>query len=101
MESFYRAQRIRLNILVEGNRPVGGAWNFDKENRLPLPKGYQWPAYIEHDRDEIDEEVAMEINSLPNSTWATTRAGALTQLDYFIENHFPSFGPYEDAMAAD
>lgn len=101
MESFYRAQRIRLNILVEGNKPVGGAWNFDKENRLPLPKGYQWPAYIEHQRDEIDNQVAKEIDYLPSTTWATNRAGALRQLHNFIENHFPSFGPYEDAMSQD
>jgi deoxyribodipyrimidine photolyase-related protein len=87
--------------LVEGNKPVGGAWNFDKENRLPLPKGYQWPAYLEHQRDKIDKEVATEINYSPSSTWATTRAGALAQLHYFIENHFPSFGPYEDAMSQD
>ncbi|MEI6120790.1 MAG: cryptochrome/photolyase family protein, partial [Actinomycetes bacterium] len=41
METFYRAQRIRLGILVEGKDPVGGAWNFDKENRLPPPKKYE------------------------------------------------------------
>ena len=38
MENFYRKQRTRLNILMEGKDPVGGAWNFDKENRLPPPK---------------------------------------------------------------
>jgi deoxyribodipyrimidine photolyase-related protein len=101
MENFYRAQRIRLNILVEGNKPVGGAWNFDKENRLPLPKAYQWPTYIEHDLDEIDHQVGKEINYLPSGTWATNRAGAESQLQNFIENHFPHFGPYEDAMAED
>ena len=30
MENFYRAQRVRLNVLVEGGKPTGGAWNFDK-----------------------------------------------------------------------
>jgi deoxyribodipyrimidine photolyase-related protein len=48
MESFYRAQRLRLNVLVEDSKPVGGAWNFDKENRSPLPKGYKFPPYLEH-----------------------------------------------------
>ena len=38
MENFYRKQRVRLNILMEGADPVGGAWNFDKDNRLPPPK---------------------------------------------------------------
>lgn len=101
MENFYRAQRIRLGILVNGNKPIGGAWNFDKENRLPPPKNYTWPAYLEHQRDKIDDQVAKEIGYSPDGTWATTRAGALAQLKNFIENHFANFGPYEDAMAAD
>ena len=101
MENFYRAQRVRLNVLVEGGKPTGGAWNFDKENRLPPPKNYEWPKYLEHSRDAIDEEVAKELNYSPGTTWATTREGALAQLKNFITNHFATFGPYEDAMAND
>ena len=101
MENFYRAQRVRLNVLVEGGKPTGGAWNFDKENRLPPPKNYKWPKYLEHGRDAIDEEVAKELNYSPGTTWATTREGALAQLKNFIKNHFANFGPYEDAMAND
>ena len=59
MESFYRAQRLRLNILVEKGKPVGGAWNFDKENRSPLPKGYIFPPYLQHKADEIDTRLQM------------------------------------------
>jgi deoxyribodipyrimidine photolyase-related protein len=101
MENFYRAQRVRLNVLVEGGKPTGGAWNFDKENRLPPPKNYEWPKYLEHKRDAIDEEVAAKLKCSPGTTWATTREGALAQLKNFIENHFANFGPYEDAMAGD
>jgi deoxyribodipyrimidine photolyase-related protein len=101
MENFYRAQRVRLNVLVEGGKPTGGAWNFYKENRLPPPKNYEWPKYLEHPRDAIDEEVAKELNYSPGTTWATTREGALAQLKNFITNHFATFGPYEDAMAND
>ena len=101
METFYRAQRIRLCILVEGKDPVGGAWNFDKENRLPPPKKYEGPDYLEHERDEIDLEVAKELNYTPTKTWATTREGALKQLANFIENHFAEFGPLEDAMTTE
>ena len=101
MENFYRAQRVRLNVLVEGGKPTGGAWNFDKENRLPPPKNYEWPKYLEHSRDSIDDEVAKELNYSPGTTWATTREGALAQLKNFITNHFATFGPYEDAMAND
>jgi deoxyribodipyrimidine photolyase-related protein len=101
MENFYRLQRTRLNVLMEKGKPVGGAWNFDKENRLPPPKNYTWPPYLEHTRDQIDKEVAAEIGYSPDTTWATTRKGALAQLKNFIDNHFAQFGPYEDAMAAD
>lgn len=101
MENFYRAQRVRLNVLVESGKPTGGAWNFDKENRLPPPKNYEWPPYLEHSRDSIDDEVAGELKYSPGTTWATTREGALAQLNNFIKNHFANFGPYEDAMAGD
>jgi len=73
LENFYRKQRTRLNILMEGKDPVGGSWNFDKENRLPPPKKYEGPAYLEHKRDEIDLAVAKELDHTPTSTWATTR----------------------------
>ena len=101
MENFYRKQRTRLNILMEGKDPVGGAWNFDKENRLPPPKNYEGPKYLEHKRDEIDKQVAKELNHTPTTSWATTRKGALAQLKNFIDNHFADFGPLEDAMTTD
>jgi deoxyribodipyrimidine photolyase-related protein len=101
MENFYRGQRLRLNILVEGGKPVGGAWNFDKENRSPLPKGYKFPPYLEHKPDEIDLKVAKQLGMQPNTTWATSRAGAKKVLKNFLDNHFESFGPYEDAMTSE
>lgn len=101
MENFYREQRKRLDVLMENGKPAGGAWNFDKENRLPPPKEYTWPEYKGFDRDEIDESVAKELGLTATRTWATTRAGALQQLKTFITKHFATFGPYEDAMALD
>ena len=107
MENFYRAQRVRLDILMEGKDPVGGKWNYDADNRLPPPKGaHSWPRYLEHDRDEIDKAVLKRIKERglqtfgddPDTTWATTRKGALKQLDHFLKNAFAEFGAYEDAM---
>ncbi|NBR93799.1 MAG: deoxyribodipyrimidine photolyase, partial [Actinobacteria bacterium] len=98
MENFYREQRKRLDILMENGKPVGGEWNFDKENRLPPPKEYDWPEYQVFERDEIDFEVAKELGITPTNTWATTRKGALAQLKWFITKHYAKFGPYEDAM---
>ena len=101
MENFYRAQRNRLGILVNNGEPEGGRWNYDSENRLPPPKNYTWPDYLTHERDEIDLLVASQLDYTPTNTWATTRAGALSQLSNFIQHHLVAFGPYEDAIAKD
>jgi deoxyribodipyrimidine photolyase-related protein len=101
MENFYRAQRIRLDVLVSDGKPEGGQWNYDADNRLPPPKNYTFPPYLYHSRDQIDLEVAGELEFEPTETWATTRAGALRQLENFVENHLAGFGPYEDAVMAD
>jgi len=101
MENFYRLQRKRLGLLMDGDKPVGGQWNFDHDNRLPPPKNYSWPERLEHQRDELDLEVLEELGHEPSSTWATTRAGALKQLDHFLDNHLAGFGPYEDAVTDD
>ena len=111
METFYRWQRTRLGILLDDDgAPVGGQWNFDADNRLPPPKGHHpWPPTLEHPADAIDEQVwsllkerdLPLVGSEPDGTWATTRAGALRQLEHFLETGFADFGPYEDAMPSD
>jgi deoxyribodipyrimidine photolyase-related protein len=108
MENFYRFQRERLNILMEGGEPVGGQWNFDEDNRLPPPKlGHSWPEYPVHHRDKIDLEVIEEISTLDlvgnltDKTWGTTREAALAQLDRFLKHSFREFGPFEDAMTTE
>lgn len=113
MEYFYRWQRKRLDILMDGNDPVGGQWNFDEDNRLPPPrtkKGqapHAWPQPLYFAPDEIDQGVINRLKEFdlwgqpPNGTWATTRTGALKQLHHFVENALADFGPYEDAMPTD
>ena len=109
MENFYRNQRRKFDLLMDGDKPTGGAWNFDKENRLPPPKNYQYPAYLVHKLDQLDKDVLAEIKNsdlklwgeLPDGTWGTTKAAALKQLNYFLDEHFADFGPYEDAMTTE
>lgn len=113
MEYFYRWQRKRLNLLMDGNEPVGGQWNLDQENRLPPPrpkKGqapHAWPQPLYFALDEIDQGVIDRLGEFdswgepPNGAWATTRTGALKQLDHFTKDALAGFGPYEDAMPTD
>ena len=103
MENFYRAQRKRLNILMEGAQPVGGSWNYDAENRLPPPKVHDWGQQLYFKFDEIDNQVLSELpdtawGNLDRKTWGSTRAEALAQMNHFFTNHFKEFGPYEDAI---
>lgn len=100
MENFYRAQRLRLNILVENGKPVGGRWNFDSENRLAPPRDYTWPSRREFERDDIDREVCQQLGIEAGTTWATTRADARAALDHFVVENLAGFGPYEDAVPA-
>jgi deoxyribodipyrimidine photolyase-related protein len=101
MENFYRQQRVRLGILVDGDKPVAGRWNFDEDNRLPPPKSYDWPPRLTHARDAIDLEVAKQLGHQATEIWATTRAGALQALQHFIEHNLAGFGPLEDASTND
>ncbi len=101
MENFYRKQRVRLGILVQGSEPEGGQWNFDQDNRLPPPKNYAWDKYPETSSDDIDQAVAKELGMEPSAYWETTRAGALKRLKQFVDKHLEEFGPYEDAVTTD
>jgi deoxyribodipyrimidine photolyase-related protein len=104
MESFYRKQRVKFNLLMEGKDPVGGEWNYDHENRNPVPKDYQAHEIAEFKFDDIDAQVASQVANLntwgksENKYWATTRKQALLRLNEFIKFNFENFGAYEDAM---
>jgi deoxyribodipyrimidine photolyase-related protein len=105
MEDFYRWQRRRLGVLMDGDEPVGGRWNFDAENREPPPKDgiNHWPEPPRDPLDQLDADVLATIGPFtwgasPDGTWATTREGALQRLHHFVERVLPGFGPHEDAM---
>src|SRR5690349_16593142 len=44
MNHFYEWQRKRLDVLVDGDQPVGGRWSFDPDNRKKLPADVEIPA---------------------------------------------------------
>ena len=44
MAVFYKETRKKMNILMNGEDPVGGKWSFDEDNRKKLPKGTIIPA---------------------------------------------------------
>lgn len=113
MEFFYREQRRKTGYLMEGSgksaKPVGGEWNFDKENRLPFGKSGpdprpRAPITFKPDKTTLAVFAAMKraLPDLPGSAesfaWPVTREQALAALDDFIKHRLAKFGPFEDAM---
>lgn len=112
MEDFYRDARRRLGVLMDGDEPSGGRWNFDADNREPPPRsgvlGVPEPLWPRE--DAIDDEVRADLDRWERDglvtflgddgprRFAATRAEALATLDDFLLNRLPQFGPYEDAM---
>lgn len=110
MEDFYREGRRRFQVLMTGDQPIGGRWNFDQENRKPPAKGgksaFQPPAPPWFEPNIITQKVIQKVRSLPFATygqlepfgWAVTRQQALAVLKGFIEQRLETFGSYQDAM---
>jgi deoxyribodipyrimidine photolyase-related protein len=106
MEYFYREMRREHHILMDGEEPVGGQWNFDHDNRKPLPADLAAPQRQRFAPDALTREVMALVASrfghhfgdLEPFGWAVTRADALAALTHFIDEALPRFGDYQDAM---
>ena len=107
MEMFYRRMRVKHGVLLEDNqRPMGGQWNFDHDNRKAWPGT---PAISADNRFRHDHSVlwraivATGVSSFGEADaddfrWPLNRVEALRQLDDFIAHGLPYFGDFQDAM---
>jgi len=109
MEYFYREMRKKYHILMEADqKPTGGKWNYDKENRKPPKVGMTSPKRISHQKTAITNEVlklvkdrfSFHFGTLEPFYYATTREQALLELEHFIDQLLLKFGDYQDAMVA-
>jgi len=107
MDTFYRFIRRTTGVLMEGEKPAGGRYSFDVENRLPWHGKPPSPDPPSFPKNPIKEEVAelirkvfahhpgqLDLAALPatrkdaEKLWARAKAECL-----------PLFGPHEDAMS--
>ena len=106
MEFFYRDMRRRTGLLMNDDEPIGGAWNFDSENRKSIPKTLAVPQRQPPVVDAITHDVTALVTAhfgdhfgdVGPLHFPVTRVGALAALDDFIVHGLPSFGDYQDAM---
>jgi deoxyribodipyrimidine photolyase-related protein len=106
MEYFYRTLRRKYDVLMDADKPAGGAWNFDKENRAPAKDGLDIPEPFMQPPDALTREVMKVVQArfsdhfgdLEPFHYAVTRKGALAALDDFIKARLANFGTYQDAM---
>lgn len=108
MEYFYREMRRKTGLLMQGDQPIMGRWNFDAENRKPAAPDLLRPRPPRFAPCAITREVLGLVakkfdhfGDLDSFAWATDRAQALQVLDHFIANVLPRFGAEQDAMLRD
>ncbi len=107
MEHFYRWMRRRTGLLMEGDKPLGGRWNFDPENRRRLPRGHLPTAprafppdpLTEGALDDVEARYPDHFGAARPFRFPVTREQALEALEHFVEHRLALFGDYQDAMA--
>ena len=107
MESFYRMLRKKHNVLMEGDIPTTGQWNYDGENRKKLPKNHNAtvPLVFNNDVIEIFNQIQKtDIKTIgtidaKNFLWPINRTQSLQLLDFFLAECLHLFGSYQDAMS--
>lgn len=109
MEHFYREMRRKSGLLMDGDQPEGGRWNYDSDNRKPPKDGLNVPGPKHFKADRTTREVIDLIaarfdghfGTLEPFWFAVTKRQAEAAAEHFFEHSLPGFGDYQDAMLRD
>lgn len=108
LETFYRAARRKTGLLMDGDAPTQGRWNYDEDNRRAWTGEPPVPPRPSLQRDAITREV-MELvrtrhpeafGEIEPFDWPVSAEDANRLSDHFFDVLLPHFGPFEDAMHA-
>ncbi|WP_341707797.1 cryptochrome/photolyase family protein [Halopseudomonas sp.] len=110
MEYFYREMRRESGLLMTAEgQPEGGSWNYDEDNRKPLPAGHAVPEQPHFPADAITQTVcelvaarfADHYGALDGFDYPVTHAEAEQLWRRFRRQALAQFGDFQDAMAVD
>ena len=108
MEYFYREMRREHRVLMDGDQPCGGEWNYDGDNRQAF--GPEGPGFVPPPTRFAPDGITQQVIDLVQSRfadhpgqatpfgWPVNRAQALQALQVFIDERLPHFGHWQDAM---
>ena len=106
MEYFYRDMRRQTGLLMNGDEPEGGKWNFDSENRKPAKTTEVFKVPQHFIPDTITQEVitlvekrfSHHFGTLHPFWFAVTHAQAQQAFQLFLDHGLARFGETQDAM---
>lgn len=107
MQTFYKAQRKKLNILMSDEEsPEGGRYSFDVFNRKKLPRDIDIPAHytpevsdaVKAAQTYVDETFPTHPGSVEGFDYPTSHEEARLAMHDFFKHRFEKFGPFQDAI---
>ena len=109
LEWFYREMRRKTGLLMDGDKPSGGKWNFDHDNRKPAPGAVDFSGPLRFEPDAITSDVLDLVETRFGGNFGTLRLfwfaatpeNARLSLTHFIDGGLTKFGDYQDAMLTD
>lgn len=109
MEYFYRLMRKKTGLLMEDTRPLGGKWNYDKDNRKPLKHKNDNIGPMQFKTDSITDDVLKLVEQhfpdhfgeLEPFWFAVSSKQAKQAFTHFVKHALPYFGDYQDVMLND
>ena len=105
--SFYKQQRVKLDVMMIGEKPEGGKWTYDDQNREKYPKDKVPPKINFPEKNELFYEALDYVNKNFKDNYGTINEEIIYPynfklanqwLDNFFKTRFDEFGPYEDAV---
>ena len=106
--SFYRYQRKRLGVLMKNDKPEGGLWSYDKENRNPYDASYKEDRiqtynspYVKEAREYVNKHFKNNFGSNEVMYYPVTFEDAEKHLKYFLKHKIAEFGMFQDGVRSD